>query len=261
MQLKGYTTVVTGAAHGLGAAAAKRFLAEGARVVIADIDGPAADTLAAELDATGQRAQAFACDIADASACESLVTAAESFFGAPIDVFCAHAGVGYAGVFHESSAAEVKRVIDVNVLGSIYSAQAAVRSLVKSRRPSLIFTTSLQSVTARSQRSIYTTSKHALVGLTKALALEYAPLGVRVNAIAPASTDTPFLRKQYELLGSPDLEQSLRDTASSMPLGWLPTPDDFADAAVFLASASSRSITGLNLLLDSGAAAGFFKRG
>ncbi|RYY96069.1 MAG: SDR family oxidoreductase [Comamonadaceae bacterium] len=261
MQLEGYNTVITGAARGLGAAAAKRFVAEGARVVVADIDLGAAQACALEIDPTGVRATAIGCDIADAGACEALVADAEGFFGAPVDVFLAHAGMGFAGALTEADPAHIRRVLDVNVLGSIYSARAALRSLVRSPHGSLIITTSLQGVTARAQRSVYTASKHALVGLTKALALECAPQGVRVNAIAPASTDTPFLRTQLEVAGSRDVDQSVADAAASMPLGWLPTPEDFADAAVFLASKASRSITGHNLLLDCGASAGLFKRG
>lgn len=260
MQLQGYHVVVTGAARGMGAAAARRFVAEGARVVVADIDGDAALACARDIDAGGERATALACDIADAAACAALVAQAEAFFGAPIDVFLAHAGLGFAGPLTEADPERVRRVVEVNVLGTIYSAQAALRSLVKSRRASLIFTSSLQGVTARAERSVYTASKHAIVGLTKALALEYASRGVRVNAIAPASTDTPFLRTQLQVAGASDVDQAVRDAAASMPLGWLPTPEDFADAAVFLASTAARSITGHNLLLDSGAAAGLFKR-
>jgi NAD(P)-dependent dehydrogenase (short-subunit alcohol dehydrogenase family) len=261
MQLQGYNTVVTGAARGLGAATARRFVAEGGRVVVADIDGEAALACAREIDATGERASALACDIADPAACAMLVSRAEGFFGAPIDVFLAHAGLGFAGPLTEADPSHVRRVVEVNVLGTIFSAQAALRSLVKSRRASLIFTSSLQGVTARAQRSVYTASKHAIVGLTKALALEYGPRGVRVNAIAPASTDTPFLRTQFEMIGANDVDQAVRDVAASMPLGWLPTPEDFANAAVFVASPAARSITGHTLLLDSGAAAGFFRRG
>jgi NAD(P)-dependent dehydrogenase (short-subunit alcohol dehydrogenase family) len=260
MQLRGYHTVVTGAARGLGAATARRFVAEGARVVVADIDGDAALACAKEIDENGERAEAVQCDIADPWACAMLVTRAQDFFGAPIDVFVANAGLGFAGPFAEASPEHLRRVVEVNVLGTIYCAQAALRSLVKSRCASLIFTSSLQGVTARAQRSVYTASKHAIVGLTKALALEYAPQGVRVNAIAPASTDTPFLRTQLEVAGAKDVDQAVRDAAASMPLGWLPTPEDFADAAVFLASTAARSITGHNLLLDSGAAAGIFRR-
>jgi 3-oxoacyl-[acyl-carrier protein] reductase len=260
MQLKGYHTVVTGAARGLGATAARRFVAEGARVVVADIDGDGALACARDIDASGERATALACDIADPMACATLVARAEDFFGAPIDVFLAHAGMGYAGPLTEADPQHIRRVVEVNVLGTIYSAQAALRSLVRSPRASLLFTSSLQGVTARAERSVYTASKHAIVGLVKALALEYSPLGVRVNAIAPASTDTPFLREQLKAAGAVDVDQAVRNAAASMPLGWLPTPEDFADAAVFLASASARSITGINLLLDSGAAAGLYKR-
>jgi NAD(P)-dependent dehydrogenase (short-subunit alcohol dehydrogenase family) len=260
MLFTGYHVVVTGAARGLGAAAARRFVAEGARVVVADIDGDAAAASAQGIDASGERATWVACDIADAAACAALVARSEAFFGAPIDIFLAHAGLGFAGTLTEVDSERVRRVIEVNVLGTIFSAQAALRSLVRSRHASLIFTSSLQGVTARSGRSVYTASKHAIVGLTKALALEYAPQGVRVNAIAPASTDTPFLRTQLEAAGADDIDRAVRDAAASMPLGWLPTPEDFADAAVFLASPAARSITGLNLLLDSGAAAGIFRR-
>lgn len=261
MQLQGYNTVVTGAARGLGAAAAKRFVAEGARVVVADIDLAAAQECARNIDPTGQRATAFACDIADPAACQALVERAEAFFGGPIDVFLAHAGMGFAGALAQAEVERIRRVVEVNVLGTIYSARAALPSLARSRRhASLIFTSSLQGVTARAQRSIYTASKHAIVGLVKALALECAPQGIRVNAIAPASTDTPFLRTQLEVAGARDVDRAVQDAAASMPLGWLPTPEDFADAAVFLASKQARSVTGHNLLLDCGASAGIFKR-
>ena len=259
MRLEGYHAVVTGAARGLGAAAAKRFVAEGARVVVSDIDEAAARECAKAIDATGRRASAFRCDVADAAACEALVVHAEGFFGAPVDVFLAHAGMGYAGPLPAADPARIRRVVEVNVLGALYSARAAMPSLAKSRHGSLIFTCSLQGVTARAERSVYTASKHAIVGLTKGLALECAPQGVRVNAIAPASTDTPFLRAQFEALGK-DVEQSVREAAASMPLGRLPTPEDFADAAVFLASPEARSITGHNLLLDCGASAGIVAR-
>jgi len=260
MQLQGYNVVVTGAARGLGAAAAKRFVAEGARVVVADVDLAGARDCAQGIDATGQRAMAVACDVADPAQCEALVDTADAFFGGPIDVFLAHAGMGFAGALVEADVERIRRVIEVNVLGTIWSARAALRSLVRSPRASLIVTTSLQSVTARAQRSLYTTSKHALVGLVKALALECGPQGVRVNAIAPASTDTPFLRAQFEYLGQ-DPEAGVQAAAAGMPLGWLPSPEDFADAAVFLASPAARSIHGHNLLLDCGASAGIFKRG
>lgn len=259
-RLQGYGAVITGAAQGLGAAAAARFLEEGARVVVADIDPEAAQNRVSHLDPSGTRALAVACDIADPAACEELVARAEGFFGAPVDVFLAHAGMGFAGRLVDTDVDRIRRVIEVNVLGTIWSAQAALRSLVKSPRASLILTSSLQSITARAQRSLYTTSKHALVGLVKALALEYGPQGVRINAIGPASTDTSFLRAQFEYVGQ-DPEAGVRAAAAGMPLGRLPTPEDFANAAVFLASPAAGSIHGHNLIVDCGASAGLFRRG
>jgi 3-oxoacyl-[acyl-carrier protein] reductase len=260
MQLEGYNTVVTGAARGLGAAAAERFVAEGARVVVADIDLAAAQECARRIDPGGDRAIAVKCDIADPRECEALVKRAEEFFAAPIDVFLAHAGMAFAAPLVEAEEARIRRVIEVNVLGTIWCARAVMPSLVKSPHASLIVTTSLQSITARVQRSLYTTSKHALVGLVKALALEFGPQGVRVNAIGPASTDTPFLRGQLVAAGASDVEAALEAVAASMPLGHLPMPDDFAGAAVFLASNAARSIHGHNLIIDCGASAGLFKR-
>ena len=259
MRLPDYHVVVTGAARGLGAAAARLFAAEGARVVVSDIDAPGAEACARGIDATGRRAAAIACDVSDPEACRALVRGAEDFFGAPLDVFLAHAGLPFLAPLHEADAAVIRRVVEVNVLGAIYSARAAMPSLVRSGRGCMLFTSSLQGVLGRAQRSVYTTSKHAIVGLTKALALEYGPQGVRVNAIAPASTDTPFLRAQLEKTHS-DVDQAVRSVAASMPLGRLPLPEDFAEAAVFLASPAARTITGINMLLDSGAAAGIFQR-
>lgn len=254
--LEGYNAVVTGAARGLGAAAARGFAAQGARVVLADIDEAGARECARGIDASGQRAMGTRCDIADPADCERLVAQAEAFFfGAHIDVFLAHAGVGFVGRLHEAEVEKIRHAIDVNVLGSIFSARAALRSLVKSPRASLLFTSSLQGVTGRGLRSVYTASKHALVGLTKSLALEYGPQGVRVNAIAPASTDTPHWRSMLAQT-TDDVEQAIRNVAAAMPLGRLPTPEDFANAAVFLASPAAGSITGHTLLLDCGAAAG-----
>lgn len=253
--LKGYNVVITGAGSGMGAAAAHRFVREGARVVVSDIDESAAVAVAREIDPFGQHATGVRCDVADAGDCVALVAASSRFFGGPIDVFLANAGVSFAGDFLAAEPAALKRIVDVNVTGSIFSAQAALRSLVKSPRASLIFTSSISGVSARAKRSVYNASKHALTGLVKALALEFGPAGVRVNAIAPGATDTPFLRTHLAKVNA-DVDKAVDGIVSGMPLGRLVAPDDFADAAVFLVSPASRSITGHTLVLDGGATAG-----
>lgn len=247
--------VVTGGAGGLGAAAVRKLHGSGAKVVIADIDESRAVVLARDIDPSGTRCLGTGCDISNPDDCDRLIADAEKFFGEPVHLFLANAGAGFAGPLTEADPLQIKRVIDINLTGSILSARAAVRSMLKGNDGVVLFTASLQSVMARSQRSIYTATKHALVGLVKSLALEYGPHGIRVNAIAPASTDTGFLRQQFEFLGQ-DVEASVAQVAKSMPLGRLPDVEDFAQSVLFLSSSAAKSITGHTLLIDCGASAG-----
>lgn len=255
MSAQGLNVVITGGAGGLGRATARAFLDAGARVVLADVDVAGLQAALAALGRRPDGIQALPCDITDAAACASLVVQAETFFGAPIDVFVANAGRPFGGPLLDASPEDIRRVVDTNVTGSILSAQAALRSLVKSPRASLLFTASLQSTTGRSERSVYTASKHAIAGLVKSLALEMGPRGVRVNGIAPTVVDTPFLRQAYAQAGVP-VQPALEQAARSLPLGRIPTPEDFAQAAVFLASPAAAAITGHLLMVDCGASAG-----
>lgn len=248
--------VITGAASGLGAAAAARLLASGAKVVISDIDAQRASAMASMLDPQGTSATSYPCDIASAADLKRLVEHAEQFFGRPIDIFLANAGVGFSGSLLDATPDEIQTTIAVNVTGSLLSAQAALQSLVKAPQSSLIFTCSLQGVSGRAQRSVYTASKHAIVGMVKSLALEFGPQGVRVNAIAPTATDTPHLRQQLAKVTDTPIDDVLADAARNLPLGHLPDPDDFAEAVLFLSSAKAKSITGHVLLIDCGASAG-----
>ena len=247
----GWGVVVTGAGSGMGAVAARRFAQAGARVVVSDIDEAAAQAVACELPA----AIGLRCDVSSPSDCAVLVREAESFFGTAIDVFLANAGLSYAGDFLQADPEQLRRVVDVNVSGSIFSAQAALRSLVKSPRASLIFTSSVSGLAGRAQRSVYTASKHALGGLVKSLALEFGPRGVRVNAIAPGPTDTPFLRTHLAKVNG-DVDAAVAGLVGGLALGRLVQPDDFADAALFLASPAASAITGHTLALDCGSSAG-----
>ena len=251
----GYGVVITGAGDGMGAAAARRFAQAGASVVVSDINAGKAAQVAREIVDSGGRALSAICDVVDASQCVRLVEQAERFFESPVDVFLANAGVSFAGDFLLADPAQLRRVIDVNLMGSIYSAHAALPSLIRSVRASLIFTNSLSGITARGKRSVYNASKHAITGLVKSLALEFGPAGVRVNAIAPGPTNTPFLRAHLAKV-SDDVEAALVQALNVLPLGRLVEPDDFANAAIFLASPAARAITGHTLSVDSGAAAG-----
>lgn len=257
MNLNGMNVVITGGAGSLGGAAARHFREAGAAVVLADIDEDALARSEERLRVSHGPVRALRCDIGDAADCARLVEEAERFFGGPIDVFLANAGRPFGGSLLQASPEEIRRVIDVNVTGSILSAQAALRSLVRGRQPSLLFTGSLQSVAGRAQRSVYTASKHAIAGLVKSLALEMGPQGVRVNGIAPTVVDTPFLHQACDQAGI-DAAAALLAAAGGLPLGKIPTADDFAAVAVFLASPAASAITGQMIMVDCGATAGKF---
>ncbi|MCW3477213.1 SDR family NAD(P)-dependent oxidoreductase [Limobrevibacterium gyesilva] len=254
MRLQGRRAVVTGAASGLGEATIRRFHAEGARVVVADLDGARAEAVARSLDAEGRTAASLACDITDPRQCDDMVVAAEAILGGPIDIFHANAGMAFSGGLLDAEDARIERAIAVNLTGTVFSARAALRSLVRGGGV-LLFTSSLQGVTARPERSVYTATKHAVTGLVKSLSLEFGPQGVRVNALAPVGIDTPLLRLQLAR-SSADPDAAIATMAAGLPLRRMPTQRDFADAALFLASDEARCITGQTLVIDCGASAG-----
>lgn len=257
MRMKQMRTVITGGAGGLGLATARAFLAQGAQVLLADLDAQALIEAQRQLHAPAGDLQTACCDITEPADCERLVAVAEEGLGGPIDVFVANAGRPFGGPLEQAETTAIRAVIDTNITGTLLSAQAALASLRRSPRASLLFTGSLQSVLGRAERSVYTASKHAIAGLVKSLALEWGPLGVRVNGIAPTLVDTPFLRQAYAQAGI-EVAPALIRAAQSLPLGRIPTPEDFAHAAVFLASEEARAITGHMLMVDCGASAGKF---
>ena len=246
---------MTGAASGLGEAVARRFHEEGARVVLADVNADGARSIAASIDPTGKTAQALHCDISQETSCIEMVQLAEEFFSAPITIFHANAGTAFSGALLEAEAERIEHAIGINLTGAIFSAKAALRSLRHAGEGCLLFTSSLQGVLGRPQRSVYTATKHAITGLVKSLALEFGDVGVRVNALAPVGIDTPLLRAQLTRTTT-DVEGRIRDIAANLPLGRMPQPRDFTDAALFLASSEARCITGQTLVIDCGASAG-----
>lgn len=255
MRLKGRRAIVTGGGSGLGAAAARRFASEGARVVVADIDLQAAEAVARDIDPEGRNARACACDVTQSAQTDALVATAVDFFGDEIDVFLSNAGVGFRGDYLAVEDDYVAGTVGVNLTGAIFASRSALRSMARNGSGSLLFTASLQSVMGRAQRSVYTATKHAVTGLVKSLALEFGPRGIRVNAIAPGSIDTPLLRKQLSAY-TDDVGAQVARLAQKLPLQKMPTVDDFAACALFLASDEAGCITGQTLVLDSGTSAG-----
>lgn len=255
-RLAGKVALITGAASGIGAAAARRFVEEGCRVTIADLDDAAGGALAAEL---GESCAYVHADHTERAENEAAVAHAEHAFGA-LDILYNNAGAPFAGPIDTVDDATISRVVDANLVGPFRMTQAALPALRRSAKQGpdgavILFTASLQAIMARPNFTPYTAAKHGIVGLMRGLALELAPENIRVNAICPGPTETPMLKA---FLGgmAEDLGTAKARFRDSIPLGRMPEPVDIANAAVFLASAEARMISGVALPVDGATTAG-----
>ncbi|HEY7663197.1 MAG TPA: SDR family oxidoreductase, partial [Xanthobacteraceae bacterium] len=195
MKLKNKVAIVTGAAHGIGLAIARRYVAEGARVTIADVDAPAGEAAARAL---GEHARFVATDVGDARAAEHVVAETCRAFGA-LDILVNNAGIIHAADFLELKEADFERVLRVNLKGAFLLGQAAARRMVAQvnagKRPgSILNISSINAVVAIANHAPYCVSKGGVDQLTKVMALALAPHGIRVNAIGPGSIMTDILK-------------------------------------------------------------------
>lgn len=251
LSLRGRTAIVTGAAQGFGAAIASRLAEAGANVVVADRDAHGAKAQAARLSATGCAAHAVEVDISD----EASVTA--MFDGAgDVGILVNNAGVFSNAMATELAVGEFDRILAVNVRGTFLCArELARRCLAAGRRGTIVNIASVDALSPSCEGQVhYTASKHAVAGLTKALSVELAPRGVRVNAVCPGASMTEGAVAFVEA-GAPDgidLAAQWAGIASRTPMGRLIDPDDVARAVVFLASDLSASVTGVLLPVDGG---------
>ncbi|MCA0329020.1 MAG: SDR family oxidoreductase [Actinobacteria bacterium] len=250
-RFEGYSVIVTGGGNGMGRDIARRFVEEGASVLVADIDGAAAAAQAAEL---GAAAAAAAVDVSDPAQCSTMVQAALDHAGR-LDVLVNNVGVHH--LFENAMDlpdSEFDRMLDVNTKPLLYTAKAAVPHLRASGRGSIVTVASIGAVVIRPGASLYAASKSASIAMTKSLALELAP-EVRVNCVLPTSTDTGLLRN----IPGADPEwvrARYARNAENLPMKRLGTGDDVAAAIAFLASDDASFITGVALPVDGGRSAG-----
>ncbi len=247
MRLAHKVAIVTGGANGIGRAIARRFAAEGARVVIADIDAAAGEAAAR---AIGDGARFIATDVGDAAAAERVVAETCRAFGA-LDILVNNAGIIYGADFLDLTEADFDRVLRVNLKGAFLMAQAAARRMVaqvKAGKPpgAIVNMSSINAVVAIANQLPYCVSKGGIDQLTKVMALSLAPHGIRVNAIGPGSIMTDILKAV-----ATDREAKRRVLART-PLGRIGDPDEIAAVAVFLASAEASYVTGQTIYADGG---------
>jgi len=250
VKLKDRVAIVTGAGSGIGAASALALAAEGARVVVADVNETAAKAIVEKIERQGGQGLALHVDVARAADNKALVERAVATFGR-LDVFYANAGVPqWKSDIEEVEEQVFDRIFDVNVKGVWLGARYALPVMKRQRRGVFLITASTAAIRPRPGVQAYAASKGAVVTLTKSLALEAASHGVRVVSIAPVATETPMLPA---FMGKRVVDDEGRARyVATVPLGRLNQPEDLARTAVFLASDEAAMITGTCIEVDGG---------
>jgi len=244
-KLSGKAALVTGAGSGIGEAIAKVLASAGASVFIADLNEEGGRKTVSQIRKAGGCADFSRIDVADEASCAA---AAEAV--GPLDILVNNAGVGHVGNLLQTAAEDLDRLYRVNVRGIFHLCKLFLPGMLERRSGSVINLASIGGVVAIRDRLAYTTSKFAVVGLTKALALDHSHTGVRINCICPGRVETPFV--QERLQEYPDPEAAYREMASTQLNGRMVRPEEIAAAALYLASDESSMVTGSTFLIDGG---------
>ena len=235
-RLGGKVAIVTGGGSGIGRAAAIRFAGEGACVLVADIAADGADAVAREISGGG-RAAAMAVDVSDPAQTVAMAARAVAEFGG-IDILMTAAGVLSFGSVTETDPQAWNRVIGINLTGTFLAARAVIPAMAERGGGAIVTVSSSTGAHDASPGNVaYVASKGGVAMLTKAMAVDHAPQGIRVNAIAPGPTATP-------MLGSVMTDDEMRRFGEAMPIGRLAQPAELAAAAAFLASDDASYVTG-----------------
>jgi NAD(P)-dependent dehydrogenase (short-subunit alcohol dehydrogenase family) len=249
-RLQDKVVIITGGAGGIGKAAGELFVAEGACVLLVDLDE---DALAAATDDIGSnRVSYFTGDVTRPEDNAAMVACAEERYGG-VDVLLANAGIeGDVMPLLEYDVARFEQVMSVNVKGPFLGLQAAVPAMVKRGGGSIVITSSVAGVQGAAGIAPYATSKHAVIGLMRSAAKEFAPLGIRVNTVNPSPVETRMMRSIESGFGADGAEAAKARIAAQIPMQRYAEPEDIAKVMLYLASDDSGWVTGSVNMADGG---------
>jgi 2-keto-3-deoxy-L-fuconate dehydrogenase len=247
--LTGKTAFVTGAASGIGEATAHTLARAGAHTFVADLNEQAGHAAVEAINSAGGESEFVHLDVADRDACETAAARVIGKFG-HLDVLVNNAGIGHVGTILTTNSEDLERLFAVNVRGIFDLTKAFIPSMIERRNGVIINIASIGGVTAIRDRVAYCTTKFAVVGLTKCIALDHALDGIRANAVCPGRVETPFVKER--IAEYPDPEKAYREMASSQALNRMATPEEIAAAVLYLASDEAAFITGTAFEIDGG---------
>jgi 2-keto-3-deoxy-L-fuconate dehydrogenase len=241
--------LVTGAASGIGEAIAHALARAGAAVVVADIDADKGERVAQACLAEAAGGRFVSLNVADETNC---ARAADEI--GPIDILVNNAGIGHVGTIEQTAGADLDRLYGVNVRGVFNVTKAFIGSMLARRAGAIVNMASIGGILGIADRFAYCTTKFAVVGLTKSLAIDHATQGIRVNCVCPGRVETPFVTAR--LREYPDPEAAYRQMSSTQAIGRMGRPEEIAAAVLYLASDEAAFVTGSALIIDGGWSAG-----
>ena len=243
MKLKEKVAIVTGGAQGIGRAVGVLLAKNGADIVVADINGEQARTTAQEIEALGQKALAVQVDVSSFAEAENLGKSTIDTFG-HVDILVNNAGITRDGFFVRMKEDEWDAVLSVNLKSVFNCTKAVIRYMTKQRAGSIVNIASVVGMMGNIGQANYAASKAGIIGLSKTMAREFAPRGIKVNAVAPGFIDTDMTR---------DLPEKAKEAfLTNIPMGRMGTPEDVAEAVLFLATDASLYITGQVISVNGG---------